>query len=505
VLADGSFWRIAEEPPQQLMRRFAATGSLPVPEVGRSRFLGLLASSFASVADALAPHIRVHHARPVITLDLGEDDWLQVRLFAHTGDDAWRPGIPSPGVIGFEHGADGQWLRLAPGAESVEAPADLSPVGGYDGDVSASAPTPPAESGEEPQSVWVEMPDPAQVEPARHWLGRLPLTRRARPARAVPVAIEAGRETWLRLGARSLEAFAEAWEQRPHDVLFLGNHRMQHLLAEQHTLRPLVTVTASGVDWFTVSAEWQAEGQALSEDDLMKLRSARTRFVKLASGWVRRDWIEAFDANADMLADLGIEAGAGEQRISVAQLSQARPESLAALEALGGDPSTVRAVERLREQVRSFAGLPRVPVSARLETILRPYQRDGLDFLAFVSGLGMGAVLADDMGLGKTVQALAWIEWLREQDPNGGPTLVVCPASVVHNWQRSPSGSLPPCACWHSPAAPAATRCVARCRTTMSSSPPTRCSAAISITGGRTRCVPRSSTRPRTSRIPARW
>jgi SNF2 family DNA or RNA helicase len=48
----------------------------------------------------------------------------------------------------------------------------------------------------------------------------------------------------------------------------------------------------------------------------------------------------------------------------------------------------------------------------------------------------MGAILADDMGLGKTVQALAWIEWLRARDPNAGPALVACPASVVHNWQR---------------------------------------------------------------------
>src|SRR6185369_17490403 len=40
------------------------------------------------------------------------------------------------------------------------------------------------------------------------------------------------------------------------------------------------------------------------------------------------------------------------------------------------------------------------------------------------------------MGLGKTVQALAWLAALHEQDPQGGPTLVVCPASVVHNWAR---------------------------------------------------------------------
>ena len=439
VLADGAFWRVAEEPPPQLMRRFASTGSLLVPEIGQSRFLGLLASSFPSIADALAPHIRVHRARPAITFDLGPDDWLQVRLFAHTGDDGWRPGTETPGTVGFELDAEGQWLRLTPGADgSIE---ERVPIGDPDDAIApdASEPVPPAaETGSTTSpSVWIEMPDAADVEPARQWLGRLPLARRkAPPARGTldPPAGDGG--TWMRLRARNLEAFAEAWEQRPPNVLFLGNTLMQHLLAEERTIRPRVTVVASGVDWFTVSAEWQAEGQALTEDDLVKLRTARTRFVKLASGWVRRDSVETIDAAAEVLADLGIDAGAGEQRLTVAQLSQARPESLAALEGFGRDPGTIREIERLRERILAFEGPPRVPVSARLEMILRPYQRDGLDFLAFVAGLGMGAILADDMGLGKTVQALAWIEWLRERDPNGGPALVVCPASVVYNWQR---------------------------------------------------------------------
>src|SRR5262249_32616144 len=149
----------------------------------------------------------------------------------------------------------------------------------------------------------------------------------------------------------------------------------------RRTVRPRVTVVASGIDWFSVSAEWQAEGRTLSEDDLAKLRAARTRYVKLASGWVRRDWVESFDTAGEILADLGIEAGAGEQRLTVAQLAQARPASLAALEAFGGDRSTIREIERLRERVLAFEGLPRVPVSAGLEAVLRPYQRDGLDFL----------------------------------------------------------------------------------------------------------------------------
>ena len=40
------------------------------------------------------------------------------------------------------------------------------------------------------------------------------------------------------------------------------------------------------------------------------------------------------------------------------------------------------------------------------------------------------------MGLGKTVQALAWVQRMKEQQPGAGPSLVVCPASVVHNWVR---------------------------------------------------------------------
>jgi len=441
VLADSAFWRVAEEPPPELMRRLATTGSLLVPEIGRSRFLALLASSFATVADALAPHIHVHHARPVITLDLGPDDWLQIRLFAHTGDEGWRPEVEAPGVVSFELDAEGQWLRLAPDAKETGLAAERAPMGDPDEVLAAGVPpqAPPveADSAASP-TVWIQVPDAAMVESARQWLAELPIAhRKARAARGASVDLgPTGAGAWIRLGARSLEAFSEAWERRPRDVLFLGNARMQHLLAEERAVRPRVTVLASGVDWFTVSAEWQAEGRALTEADLMKLRTARTRFVKLASGWVRRDWVETFDATAETLADLGVEGGAGEQRLTIAQLAQARPESLAALEAFGGDPATIAEIQRLRERVRSFEGLPRVPVSPHLEAILRPYQRDGLDFLAFVTGLGLGAILADDMGLGKTVQALAWIEWLRGRDPKGGPTLVVCPASVVYNWQR---------------------------------------------------------------------
>src|SRR5205823_14029874 len=66
---------------------------------------------------------------------------------------------------------------------------------------------------------------------------------------------------------------------------------------------------------------------------------------------------------------------------------------------------------------------------------LRPYQRRGLAWLAFLDRLGLGACLADDMGLGKTVQLLA-LEALVRDETRRPPTLLVCPMSVVGNWQR---------------------------------------------------------------------
>ncbi len=63
---------------------------------------------------------------------------------------------------------------------------------------------------------------------------------------------------------------------------------------------------------------------------------------------------------------------------------------------------------------------------------LRPYQQRGVGWLAFLGRLGLGACLADDMGLGKTAQLIATLL----ADPVSGPTLVVCPVSVLGNWSR---------------------------------------------------------------------
>ncbi|WSR66730.1 DEAD/DEAH box helicase [Streptomyces sp. NBC_01198] len=67
---------------------------------------------------------------------------------------------------------------------------------------------------------------------------------------------------------------------------------------------------------------------------------------------------------------------------------------------------------------------------------LRDYQLRGLDWLHRMTSLGLGGCLADDMGLGKTVTLIALHLRRQEQQATAGPTLVVCPASLLGNWER---------------------------------------------------------------------
>ncbi|MDX2167258.1 MAG: DEAD/DEAH box helicase, partial [Deltaproteobacteria bacterium] len=226
------------------------------------------------------------------------------------------------------------------------------------------------------------------------------------------------------------------WEDRPAGVAFYGTEGLRRLFGGARAAGPKLRVRASGVDWLTVSAAWEAEGLKLTESDLAALRAASGRFVKLDAGWVRRDLVEEHDETAELLADLGIALDGGEQRLGVWQLAGASVEGLAHLAQLGVDQETLAALDALRERIADFKGIPTVELPAGLTAVLRTYQKQGLDFLAYTSTMGLGAVLADDMGLGKTVQALAWLLHLRAINPEAGPALVVCPASVVHNWAR---------------------------------------------------------------------
>jgi SNF2 Helicase protein/SNF2-related domain len=86
-------------------------------------------------------------------------------------------------------------------------------------------------------------------------------------------------------------------------------------------------------------------------------------------------------------------------------------------------------------QLEGRRAFEEISVSNLFQGTLRPYQERGYSWLAFLRRWGLGSCLADDMGLGKTLQALALIQHLWQNDSRR-PALVVCPTSVIGNWQK---------------------------------------------------------------------
>lgn len=93
----------------------------------------------------------------------------------------------------------------------------------------------------------------------------------------------------------------------------------------------------------------------------------------------------------------------------------------------------------LRERLKSFQGLTHILPHPTFQGKLRPYQQEGLNWLAFLYEYSFHGMLADDMGLGKTVQVIAFLSQLTLS----APVLIVLPTSLLFNWQREFERFLP--------------------------------------------------------------
>ncbi len=228
-----------------------------------------------------------------------------------------------------------------------------------------------------------------------------------------------------------LGALARVWPDRPDGVDFLGNGAFHRLFLNPRQLRPRLIVKGSGIDWLSVSAEWEQESLKLTAADLQRLQSATGRFIKLPdAGWVELDSAAVQSAH-EAMADRGVDGLIPvAQKVGLEQVAHLDQEGLKRF----ADSPQARA---LRDRVQDFKGIPATALPDGMQAELRPYQKDGFDFLCHLTQIHLGGILADDMGLGKTLQTLAWLAWLKGRngkDPK--PSLVICPASVLHNWRR---------------------------------------------------------------------
>ncbi|MFB9543177.1 DEAD/DEAH box helicase [Micromonospora sagamiensis] len=191
-----------------------------------------------------------------------------------------------------------------------------------------------------------------------------------------------------------------------------------------------------GLDW-----RLTLRGNVLTEAELEELTRARRPVVRLRDGWVL---VDPDLADRARRPDLAPVTGPAALRAALTGTLPVR-----------GVPVEVTVTGGLADLRRTLEQAPlAVPDPPGLAATLRGYQRDGLAWLARLTGLGWGGCLADDMGLGKTVTLIA-LHLHRQTDPvTAGPTLVVCPASLLGNWEREVTRFAPgtPVRRFHGPA-----------------------------------------------------
>lgn len=93
-----------------------------------------------------------------------------------------------------------------------------------------------------------------------------------------------------------------------------------------------------------------------------------------------------------------------------------------------------RKFSKFWKQISTFSNMDNEPLPKGINAELREYQHKGFSWLWFLYQYGLNGILADDMGLGKTLQALAILQKAKEKHKQA-PNLVICPTSVVFNWE----------------------------------------------------------------------
>ncbi|WP_431779616.1 DEAD/DEAH box helicase [Microbacterium aurantiacum] len=194
----------------------------------------------------------------------------------------------------------------------------------------------------------------------------------------------------------------------------------------------ITAVPSSDPDWFDLGILVWIDGRPVPFGALFRALSRGRARMKLADG----GWFSLRHPALRRLKDLLDEAGDLDEWETGPRIARSQISLWADFEDLADESD---AAAEWRALVAAFAddGTPAAPpdVPAGIRATLRPYQRDGLSWLARLHDHRLGGILADDMGLGKTLQLLSLVARDRER---GGrrPWLVVAPTSVVTTWHR---------------------------------------------------------------------
>jgi SNF2 family DNA or RNA helicase len=196
-------------------------------------------------------------------------------------------------------------------------------------------------------------------------------------------------------------------------------------------IEPQFQITPSGEEWFNVNVSYDTRGgERFSNADIQRLLRSGQSHSRMKNGKFALLDTGAIEELQEVLVDCAPEQHAGGYRMENAQAGflEATLRNQAGWQ--------VRAPEAWKERAAQQSGEVKLapPELGALESVLRPYQKEGVAWLAFLRANGFGGILADEMGLGKTLQLLALLQSCAARKNSASPSLVVCPTSLVFNW-----------------------------------------------------------------------
>ena len=236
----------------------------------------------------------------------------------------------------------------------------------------------------------------------------------------------AGQNAVLNFLAREFPKLQREWSVTLDEQL--ENRTLRNL----ERVEPQFQITPSGVQWFDLGVVFAASsGEKFAAADIQRLILSGQNHTRLANGKMAVIDTGAVEELQEVLLDCAPQQHAQGYRISNAQVGFLE----ATLRQHNGWKVQAPAAWRERAAGQSGEAKLECPPLGDLETVLRPYQKQGVAWLCFLRTNGFGGILADEMGLGKTLQTLAFLRNCRAHaSAETKPYLIVCPTSLVYNW-----------------------------------------------------------------------